>query len=189
MTTGHVFIATSLDGFIARKDGGLDWLEAVNAAGEDHGYEAFMANMAGIFMGRETFKAALCFEPWPHAKPMIVLSAQLQQKDLPERVAGQVSVSRSVAEALKESERRGWRRAYVDGGATIRSFLRENAIEDMIISRIPVLLGSGLPLFGPTEEDIPLQHLETRAFRSGLVQSHYRIGRPTPTLSEQLIEP
>ena len=128
-------------------------------------------------MGRETFKTALAFESWPYTKPMIVLSTQLQQKDLPGHVADEVSVARSVAEVLKEGERRGWRRAFVDGGATIQSFLREGAIEDMFISRIAVLLGTGLPLFGSVGEDIRVQHLETRAFKSGLVQSHYQIFR------------
>jgi dihydrofolate reductase len=178
MTTGHVFIATSLDGFIARPNGGLDWLEAVNSAGEEHGYQAFIETIDGIFMGRETFQVSLGFEPWPYDKPLIVLSTRLAANDLPSHLRDRVSIAGSVSEALTESERRGWRRAYVDGGATIRAFLRAGIIKDMVISRIPVLLGEGLPLFGPVDADIPLKHLETRAFPSGLVQSRYAVEHP-----------
>lgn len=175
MTTGHVFIATSIDGFIARADGGLDWLQDANAAGEDHGYDVFMASIDGIFMGRETFKVSLGFDPWPYDKPLIILSTRLEQRDLPDHLVDQVSIARSVPEARAESERRGWCRAYVDGGATIRSFLREGAVQDMIITRIPVLLGNGLPLFGPLQSDVALLHQETRSFPSGLVQSRYSV--------------
>ena len=175
MTTGHVFVATSLDGFIARADGGLDWLQGANAAGEDHGYDAFMNSVDGIVMGRETFRVALGFDPWPYSKPLIVLSTGLGRGDLPASLADQVTIARSVSEALAESERRGWRRAYVDGGATIRAFLRAGAVQDMVITRIPVLLGDGLPLFGPLPGDIALRHRATRSFPSGLVQSHYDV--------------
>jgi dihydrofolate reductase len=177
MTTGHVFIATSLDGFIARPDGGLDWLQVANAAGEDHGYDAFIASVDGIFMGRETFRVALGFDPWPYALPLIVLSTRLEESDLPPTLARQVSIARSVSGALAESAQRGWRRAYVDGGATIRSFLREGAVQDMVITRIPVLLGEGLPLFGSLPGDIALGHQGTRSFPSGLVQSRYEVLR------------
>jgi len=175
MTTGHVFIATSLDGFIARVNGGLDWLQDANAAGEDHGYAAFIETIDGIYMGRETFKVSLGFDPWPYDKPLIVLSTGLQPSDVPQHLADQISIARSVSEAVAEGTRRGWRRAYVDGGATIRSFLNEGLVQDMVITRIPVLLGSGLPLFGPTKADICLRHLETRSFPSGLVQSRYAV--------------
>lgn len=175
MTTGHVFIATSLDGFIARADGGLDWLQDANAAGEDHGYAAFIETVDGIFMGRETFKVSLGFDSWPYDKPLIILSTKLQPQDLPHHLTDQVSIAQSVPEAIAEGTRRGWRRAYVDGGATIRSFLKEGLVQDMVITRIPVLLGQGLPLFGPLEADISVRHLETRSFPSGLVQSRYAV--------------
>jgi dihydrofolate reductase len=177
MTTGHVFIATSLDGFIARPDGGLDWLQQANATGEDHGYDAFVSRIDGLFMGRATFDVSLGFEPWPYDKPIIILSSKLQHADIPGHLADQVSIARNVPEAREEAARRGWKRAYVDGGATIRSFLRVGAIEDMVITRIPVLLGTGLPLFGLVDTDIRLDHVETRSFPSGLVQSRYDVVR------------
>lgn len=177
MPTGHVFIATSLDGLIARPDGGLDWLEVANSAGEDHGYQAFMERIDGMVMGRATFDVALRFDPWPYDKPLLVLSRKLDPADIPSCVADRITIVRSVPDALAAGLRRGWDRVYVDGGATIRAFLCAGAISDMVITRIPVLLGTGLPLFGPLSEDLPLRHIETRSFPSGLVQSRYEVLR------------
>lgn len=178
MPTGHVFIATSLDGFIARLDGGLDWLQVANSAGEDHGYETFMEKMDGIVMGRATFDIALSFDPWPYNSPLLVLSKKLDPADIPPHLAGHVTVVRSVSQALALAQHKGWQRIYVDGGATITAFLAANAISDMVITRIPVLLGNGLPLFGPLSTDISLRHVETRSFPSGLVQSSYKVSHP-----------
>ena len=175
MTTGHVFIATSLDGFIARADGGLDWLEDAEAADEDHGFDAFAATMDGIVMGRATFEIVRRFDPWPCRLPVVVLSTRLGREAVPGHLVDQVSIVRSVAEALGEAARRGWNRVYVDGGATIRSFLKAGVIRDVVITRIPVLLGGGLPLFGGLDADVRLRHLETRSFPSGLVQSRYQV--------------
>lgn len=173
MTSFHVFIATSLDGFIARSDGALDWLGQVNAANEDHGFDAFLAEVDGLIMGRETFQTVATFDPWPFEKHTIVLSSRLAPADLAEDLLERVSLARSVEDACSEANRRGWQRAYVDRGATIRSFLRAGLITEMVISRIPVLLGEGRPLFGPLHADIALRHVATRAFPSGLVQSRY----------------
>ena len=177
MPTGHVFIATSLDGFIARLDGGLDWLEAANSAGEEHGYKGFMERIDGTVMGRATFDVALRFEPWPYDSPVLVLSRRLDPADIPTHLADRITIVRSVSNALSEGQRRGWDRVYVDGGATIRAFLDAGAINDMVVTRIPVLLGTGLPLFGPLSEDLPLRHIDTRSFPSGLVQSRYKVPR------------
>jgi dihydrofolate reductase len=177
MLTGHVFIATSLDGLIARPDGGLDWLEAANSAGEDHGFQAFIDRIDGIIMGRATFDIALRFDRWPYDKHMLVLSRKLDPADVPSRLAEGITIVRSVSDALAEGRRRGWDRVYVDGGATIRAFLDADAISGMVITRIPVLLGAGLPLFGALSKDVPLRHLETRSFPSGLVQSRYEVAR------------
>ena len=175
MTTGHVFIATSLDGYIARPDGSIDWLEKANATGEDHGYDAFISTIDGLFMGRNTFKTTLAFGSWPHSKPVIVLSSTLKNSEIPASLSDRIGVVRSIHEAFQEAERQGWNRAYVDGGETIQSFLREGKIEDIIITTIPILLGSGRSLFGDVEGDISLRHFETRSFPSGLVQSRYGV--------------
>lgn len=176
MTSGHVFIATSLDGFIARTNGDIEWLLSRDDPSEDHGYNAFIENIDGIIMGRGSFEKARTFEPWPYTKPVIVLSKSLAQNDLPENLKGRVRLSDLSPKAVMDMlASEGWRRAYVDGGKVIQSFLREGLIADLVVTQIPVLLGEGLPLFGPLNGDVSLTHLGTKTFPSGLVQSHYRV--------------
>lgn len=177
MITGHAFIATSLDGFIARPDGAIDWLPGLDSdPGENYGYDDFIASVDGLVMGRNSFEKVLEFDPWPYPKPVVVLSRSLGPSAVPPALAGKVEISALAPRALMQSlADRGWNRAYVDGGKVIQSFLRERLIADMIITRVPVLLGEGLPLFGPLGSDIALRHLETQAYPSGLVRSHYTI--------------
>jgi dihydrofolate reductase len=176
MTTGHVFIACSLDGFIARPDGDLDWLMQVDTDGEDHGYDDMIASVDGLIMGRGTFEKVLSFKPWPYHKPVVVMSESRKPSDIPEALAGQVEIcDLSPLAAMDKVRRAGWKRAYIDGGQLIQSFLAASLIEDMIITRVPVLIGQGLPLFGEVIADVQLEHLGTKEFASGLVQSHYRI--------------
>ena len=177
MTTGHVFIATSLDGFIARPDGGIDWLlEGWPEVGHDYGFSEFMASVDGLIMGRGTFEKVQAFETWLYSKPVVVLIRTLRQRDVRDDLAGRVRISASAPkDVLAELEREGWKRAYVDGGQVIQSFLREGLIEDMVLTRIPTLLGEGLPLFGALAGDIRLTHLKTTTHTSGLVESHYAV--------------
>lgn len=176
MTSGHVFIATSLDGFIARKDGSLDWLMKQSVEGEDYGYDGFIESVDGLVMGRGTFEQVLSFGEWPYPKPVIVLSATLSQGDLRPDLAGKVTIRNEAPKAvMTDLERQGWRRAYIDGGKVIQSFLRAGLIEDLVLTRVPVLLGEGIPLFGLLDRDIDLKHMETNSFPSGLVSSRYRV--------------
>ena len=178
MTTGHIFIATSLDGFIARADGAIDWLPGLDSdPGENYGYDAFIASIDGLVMGRNSFEKVLTFEEWPYPKPVIVLSRSLHASALRDDLVGKVEISPlSPPDLIRDLARRGWSRVYVDGGQVIQSFMREGLIADMVITRIPVLLGEGLPLFGPLADDIKLSHVDTRSYPSGLVQSRYSIG-------------
>jgi dihydrofolate reductase len=177
VATGHVFIATSLDGFIARRDGGIDWLEKYAAGGEDHGYGAFMASVDGIVMGRGTFETALAFAAWPYAKPVVVLSRTLNETRLRVDLRSEVRISTLKPWPLMATLfAEGLKRVYVDGGKVIRAFLNEGLITDMILTRVPIILGDGIPLFGGTAGDIALRHVETTAFASGLVQSKYVVG-------------
>lgn len=174
MPTGHVFIATSLDGFIAREDGAIDWLTLPAATAEDHGYDAFIAGMDAIIMGRGSFETVQGFDPWPYDLPVLVLSARLAHTPVPDRLIGKVSFANlTPAAAMDQMAQRGHQRIYIDGGQIIQSFLRAGLIHDMVITRIPILLGQGRPLFGPLASDVALIHHDTRAFPSGLVQSHY----------------
>jgi dihydrofolate reductase len=176
MTTGHVFIATSLDGFIARKDSDIEWLLSRDNPSENHGYDSFIENMSGIIMGRGSYEKVRTFDTWPYSKPVLVLSKLLASSPVPEQLNGRVRFSDlSPRAAMEMLASEGWHRVYVDGGQIIQSFLREGLITDMIITQIPVLIGEGRPLFGSLNGDISLTHLETKAFASGLVQSHYRV--------------
>ncbi len=171
-----VFIATSLDGFIARSDGGLDWLEH-ESGGEDYGYAAFIATVDTLVMGRRTYDTALAFAEWPYAaQRVVVLSRRLGTADVPEPLRGRVAISNSPPETLAaELAAAGARHVYVDGGETIRGFLAAGLIDALTVSVLPVLLGDGIPLFGGPARDRRLELVASRAFASGLVQSTYRV--------------
>ena len=171
-----VFIAASLDGFIARPNGDLDWLPGGDndIPDEDHGYFEFMSTVDVLIMGRGTFEKVLTFGGWPFKKPVVVLSSRTI--DIPKELSKSVEVmSGSPAEIVAHLSDRGLKHAYVDGGATITRFLKAGLIQRMVITRIPVLIGSGIPLFGVLTRDIKLRHLDTRSFASGLVQSNYMV--------------
>lgn len=173
-TTGHVFIATSLDGFIARPDGTLDWLLSRDDPTEDHGYDAFIATMDCIVMGRGTFESVLQFPDWHYSLPVFVLSKTLSH--IPAHLHGKAAIlNLSPSETMQHLASKGHRRAYIDGGRVIQSFLRNGLIRDMTITTAPVLIGQGRPLFGTLLADMPLTHTATKTFPSGLVQSTWRV--------------
>ena len=176
MIKGHVFIATSLDGFIARESGDIGWLLARDDPDEDHGYDDFIGKIDVIVMGRGSFDAIRHMQPWPYGLPVVVMSASLDPDPTATDLLPNVTISPLFpADLMASLQAQGYLHAYVDGGQIIQSFLRAGLIEDMIITSVPVLLGQGRRLFGPLEADIALIHEETRSFGSGLVQSRYRI--------------
>ena len=176
MITAHVFIAVSLDGFIARHDGDIAWLLQRDDPTEDHGYPAFIADKDLIVMGRGSYEKALTFDPWPYDRPVVVLSKQLADAPVPEALKGKVRFStRAPKEEMEALAEQNVRRVYVDGGQVVQSFLREGLIADMVITTIPVLIGAGRPLFGALSRDIDLKLVSSRSFPSGLVQSSYRL--------------
>ena len=170
-----VFIATSLDGFIARTNGDIDWLGEQQEGGEDQGYQAFIDSVDFLVMGRNSYEKVLSFGiPWPYQKPVVVLTNR------PLEVAAELassieSMSGSPDEIATKLSSRGAQHLYVDGGSTIQSFLDAGLIQRLIITRIPVLLGTGIPLFGSMRHDIKLRHINTRAFEDGNVQSEYEV--------------
>lgn len=183
MLKTSVYIATSLDGYIARTDGNLDWLPTPDpsVSGEDYGYEAFMASVDVLLMGRRTFEKVLTFGDWPYSghRVVVLTSRPLQ---LPEGFAGAVTtLSGTPGQILASLDSSGLHHAYVDGGETITRFLRVGAIDRIIVARIPVLIGSGIPLFGSLAADVDLVHVATRSWPSGIVQSEYRVLRPAVT--------
>ena len=169
-----VFIATSIDGFIARLDGGLDWLPDDP---EPHGYDEFMQTIDAIVIGRKTFEVVLKFGGWAYgAKPVVVLSRTLTKLKLPDNAVCDLMSGRPEA-IVDTLAQRGMKHLYIDGGVTIQGFLEAGLIQRLTITHIPVLLGSGIPLFGPLSRDIRLIHVATRSYPSGLVQSEYVVAR------------
>ncbi len=176
MPTGHSFMAMSLDGFVARTDHRLDWLIKQRTDGEDHGFFSFMASVDGLVMGSGSFRAAIGFDKWPYDKPVIVLSRTLTEADIPPHLSSKVRLSsKTPQELMADLKSNGWQRVYVDGGQIVHSFLRAGLIQDMVVTVIPILIGSGLTMFGDPRNDINLQFLSATPFPSGLVRLNYRI--------------
>jgi dihydrofolate reductase len=174
--TCHAFVATSLDGYIARVDGSIDWLEPFNAADEDHGFDAFLADKDGIIMGRGTYETVLGFGHWPYTLPVIVLSRSLTVDDIPDSLADYVAITDMEPVALLAAlTEEGWQRVYVDGGQVIQSFLNAGLLAEMTLTQVPLLLGQGRPLFGPASTETRLALQASQVFLSGLVSSTYRV--------------
>ncbi len=177
MATAHVFIATSLDGFIARPDGDIDWLLLRDDPTEDHGYSDFIADKDVIVMGRGSYEKVLTFDTWFYERPMVVLSERLADSPVPEALKGKVRFSNlSPRDVMEELTSQGLHRVYVDGGQVVQSFLRDGLVADMVITTVPVLIGAGRSLFGAIQQDVELKLVSSRCFPSGLVQSTYRLG-------------
>ena len=167
-----VFIGTSLDGFIARLDGALDWLPVEP---EPHGYDEFIATVDAIVIGRKTFETVLSFGGWAYGKkPVVVLSSTMSELKVPTGAVCDLMAG-TPHEIIARLTGRGMKHLYIDGGITIQRFLEAGLIQRMTITRIPILLGSGIPLFGPLSHDIKFEHVATRSFPSGIVQSEYLI--------------
>ncbi|MFZ3263093.1 MAG: dihydrofolate reductase family protein [Terriglobales bacterium] len=168
-----VFVGVSVDGFLARPNGDLDFLPP--DGGEPHGYNEFIQTIDTIVIGRKTFETVLAFPTWPYGKKRVVVLSR-RTLDLPavhdgvvERMAG------SPAEIVSNLAASGARHLYVDGGITIQGFLRAGLVQHLVITRVPVLIGEGIPLFGSLPHDMHLEHISTQHYPSGLVKSEYRV--------------
>jgi len=168
-----VFVGTSLDGFIARPDGTFDFLPP--GGGEPHGYDEFIASVDVIVIGRKTFETVLTLGPWPYGnKRVVVLSSR--PVDLSVVKGGRVEqMAGTSAEIVSKLAATGAHNLYIDGGITIQEFLRAGLIQGLVITRVPVLIGEGIPLFGTLPGDIRLRHVATRQYPSGLVSSEYLV--------------
>jgi dihydrofolate reductase len=170
--TVSVFVGTSVDGFIARPNGDLDWLPA--GGGEPHGYDEFIASVDAIVIGRKTFETVLAFPTWPYGgKRVVVLSSRPVDLSAAKGVVEQMGGP--PAEIVSRLAASGARHLYVDGGITVQRFLRAGLVQRLVITRVPVLIGDGIPLFGSLPGDVRLRHLATRHYPSGLVQSEYAV--------------
>lgn len=169
----YVYVATSLDGFIADAEGGLDWLmEVPNPDGSDFGFSAFMAGIDAIVMGRTTFETVVSFEMWPYDKPVFVLSNTA--REVPGNLVGKAEIiSGDLRNVVNDLERRGYNDLYVDGGRVIQGFLAEDLVDTLIITRVPVILGDGIPLFGKLTEKLGFRHDKTEVLNDTLVKNYY----------------
>jgi dihydrofolate reductase len=168
-----VFVGTSLDGFIARPNGDFDFLPA--DGGEPHGYNEFIASVDAIVIGRNTFEKVLTLGPWFYGKKRVVVLSS-RPIDLSVVKAGTVEqMSGPPAEIVSKLEQSGVKHAYIDGGITVQRFLRAGLIQRLIITRVPVLIGEGITLFGSLPKDVQLRHIATKSYASGLVQSEYEV--------------
>ena len=187
--TGSVFLGMSVDGFIARLDGDISWLDGGDTAvaapddgsaplpddgeGGDFGFAEFVGSIDALVMGRSTYDFIEPFAEWPYqGKPVHVLSTTLEPG-----ADRRITVHRSLDEAVEALGAAGYRRVYVDGGRTVHTFLRAGLIGDLTLSRVPVLIGTGHTPFGEFAADIRLEHVQTRSFAGGMVQSTYRVRR------------
>ncbi|MDX1413976.1 MAG: dihydrofolate reductase family protein [Candidatus Promineifilaceae bacterium] len=176
-----VFIATSLDGYIARKNGDLDWLPGADGEsdndsnGEDYGYYDHWQAIDTLVLGRNSFDTVMSFGQWPYmGKRVVILSHG--QPNVPEELRDKIEIlSGTPQEIALRLAHTGSKHVYIDGGLTIQAFLRAGLIHELIVSVIPILIGQGIPLFGPLDYDIELQLLELKSFPNGIVQYKYRI--------------
>ncbi|UAB86028.1 dihydrofolate reductase [Zunongwangia sp. SCSIO 43204] len=170
-----VFIATSLDGYIADKNGGLDWLHSIpNPENDDMGYAAFNENIDALVMGRTTFETVIGFDvPWPYSKPVFVLSNSM--KEIPESHKGKAFLANgTLTQILEQIHAKGHFNLYIDGGTTISNFLKEDLIDEMVLTRIPILLGGGHSLFSELSEQLKFKLVESKVFLNQITQSHYK---------------
>jgi dihydrofolate reductase len=171
----RVFIAQSLDGYIAGRNGELDWLQAIpNPTQDDMDYTKFMEGVDAIVMGRKTFDTVCSFDvDWPYHKPVFVLSHTL--KSIPEEYKEKAELIKgSISSILKQLHQKEYYRLYIDGGATVQSFLKEDRVDELIVTTLPVLLGGGVPLFSQLPEKLEFDLVESKVFLDQVVQSHYK---------------
>jgi dihydrofolate reductase len=169
-----VYIATSLDGYIADKNNKIDWLmETPNPTNDDFGFSEFMDSIDALIMGKNTFETVNSFDcEWPYSKPVYVLSSSL--KEIPEDLENKVFlVNSSTEKLLKLMEEKAYKNLYIDGGRVIQSFLKKDLIDELILTKIPILLGGGVPLFSHLDKELRFNHIKTEVLLGELVKSHY----------------
>lgn len=168
-----VFVGISVDGFIARKNGALDFLPP--NGGEPHGYDEFMKSIDALVIGRNTFEVALGFGGWAYGKKRVVVLSS-RPLDFSAVQGGNVEqMSGEPREIVARLAATGAKHLYVDGGITVQRFLLAGLVDRLTVTRVPVLIGEGIPLFGSLPADIRLCHIATTSYKSGLVKSEYSV--------------
>ncbi|MFN8672971.1 MAG: dihydrofolate reductase family protein [Candidatus Sericytochromatia bacterium] len=173
-----VFIATSFDGYIAKIDGDIEWLNNPEyAKSELNGikYEDFISTIDLIVMGRNTYEKVLTFGFWPYENtPVLVLTSKTL--NIPDNLIGKIEIlNNSPEEIMLKLQERKLKKVYIDGGKTIQNFLKSKLIDELIITQIPILLGNGIPLFEKNDNEYKLELLDSQKSENGFVQSRYKI--------------
>lgn len=165
-----IYIATSIDGYIARKDGGLDWLDQVGGFDEDYGFKKLLGNIDALIIGRKTYEVATTVpDPYP-GKRVVVLSNSLNS------VRNDMELYQGdLTDLLTKLHKDGIKHVWIDGGMTISQFLSSQMVDTMTLSIIPVILGSGIPLFNVIDKEIHCRAISSQTYPSGLVQLRYEI--------------
>lgn len=171
----YVYIAQSLDGYIAGPNGEIDWLDDIeNPDQNDFGFSVFMGRVDALVMGKNTFEKILTFGMWPYEKPVFVASNSLSA--LPSSVEGKSFLLKGTPkEMVTTLHGKGIENLYIDGGVLIQSFLNENLIDELIVTTVPVLLGDGIPLFGSLAKRVKLKLIGSEVLLNQLVQTHYKV--------------
>lgn len=174
------YVATSLDGYLADSDGGVDWLDDLpNPEGSDYGFGEFIEGIDAILMGANTFRVVEAFGQWPYTKPVYVISKSIEH--VPAAYVDRIRlVSGPIEEVLRRMENEAGSNVYVDGGQVIRSCLASGLLSELVITTVPVILGRGIALFAPSEHRIALRHRKTEVLGVGLVKSTYSIRQADP---------
>ena len=167
-----VYVGTSLDGFIARKDGDIGWLVKYQNKEVHDSYNEFISRIDAMVIGKGTFEKVLTFPEWPYEKKVFVLSTSIKQ--IPEIVKEKATLAAmKPADLLNYLSEKNFSNIYVDGGKVIQSFLKEDLVDELIITKVPELIGSGIPLFGVLDKDLQFEHVKTNVYSNGLVKSYY----------------
>lgn len=168
-----LYIATSVDGYIARPDGAVDWLSVSEQAGEDYGYAEFYDSVDALIMGRNTYEFCTAVEEWPYpGKPSFVFTG----RSLPTQRSDVAVLTGDVRQGLRAIADQGYRTLWlVGGGQLIQAFCQHNLIDEFMIFQIPILIGTGISLFQEFPHDIPLKLISTTSYPSGVVRMNYEI--------------
>ena len=169
----YVYIATSLDGYIAESDGGIEFLDKIpNTEGSDMGWSQFISKIDALVMGRNSFEKVQSFGFWPYELPVYVLSRTLTE--LPKEYEGKAFLTQGTPlQVMEELGEKGYQNLYIDGGIVVQEFLKEDLIDHLIVTKIPVLLGSGIPLFGKMDQPLWFRLEKAETHLGELVTNHY----------------
>ena len=178
MVKVSIFIGTSLDGFIARENGDIDWLNNINKIathGEDFGFNSFLESVDIIVMGRKTFEQVITFNDWLY-KDIKVIVLTSKDIEIPEKLNKTVTTSNTLSSAqlIKELSNQSINHIYVDGGTVMRDFLSEGLVDEITVTIVPILIGKGKSFSGLLPKDLYLKHLKTTVYDFGFVQNKYK---------------